>query len=317
MINKVAEFIKKDDDFVIATHINPDGDGVGASLAFAYLLRSLGKKAAVAISEQELPPQYQFLMDLDKWPKAATFKEKVLVALDVANEKRLGEQMSALAECRAAVNIDHHPDNSDFADINWVDVSVTSTSEMVFELFSKMEIELTVQPATCIYVGMLTDTGRWQYSNTTSKSFKIAARLVELGVRPQEVFSKIYEQQSVEWLKMMAIGLGRAVFEKESGLAYTIINQKDLKMSGASMSETENVIDWLRSVKDIDVAMVIKEAANGEVKVSLRSQEPIDVGRIAREQGGGGHRNASGFISKDKPEVIVDKVEKWLTEFSS
>ena len=317
MIEGLAALIKREDDFLVAVHVQPDGDAIGAALALGRLLRELGKSYRLAVADGgEIPPQYKWLPGIAEFTQQVTPAAKVFVTLDVANESRLGRLAPALAEAAITVNIDHHPDNPGFADHNWVDSTISSTSEMIFYLWEEMGVELTYEPALAIYVGMLTDTGRWQYSNTTSRSLRIAAELVRLGVKPIEVFKNVYESYSVEWFKLLALGLDKAVFDQDIGLAYTLITQEDLAHTGASLAESENLVDRLRSVIRINLAMVLKETRKGEIKVSLRSREPIDVGALARLFGGGGHRNASGFVSKEKPETIIESVKQWLTASS-
>lgn len=311
---KIVEVLGRQNEFLLATHGQPDGDAIGATLALGALLKELGKNTTISIEASEVPPQYQFLPYIDKIASAKDFsKYNVLIALDAANKARLGRISPAMDVCPITINIDHHPDNSDFAKINWIDEKVTSTSEQIFNLWKLMDIPLTKEAAICIYVGMLTDTGRWQYSNTTGHSLKVAAELLDLGVEPTEIFEKVYENFSVEAFKLLTAGLSKAVFELGLGFVYTIITQEDLKTTGAKMTETETLVDMLRSVKDINVAMVLKETDKHETKASLRSHHPVNVGNLARAFGGGGHDNAAGFVVTDKPYVVVDKVKQWLT----
>ena len=317
MISAIAETLRREDDFLVLTHVQPDGDGIGAMLALGHLLEALGKKHTLAVNNAgDIPPQYKFLPGADRLTTTNDPTGKVLITLDAANESRLGSLVIALERFPMTINIDHHPDNSAFAKINWIDPTATSTSEMVYDLWLQVGLPLNKEAALCIYVGMLTDTGRWQYSNTTGRSLEKAAKLLDAGVKPIEVFRRVFESYSVEWFKLLALGLQKAVFDKEAGLAHAVIGQSDLKATGANMAETENLVDWLRAVGDINVAMVLKETRPGEIKVSLRSQDPVDVGLLARRFGGGGHRNASGFTSKDTPEKIVKNVKQWLTDSS-
>ena len=314
MIEKIADTIKKERDFIVATHVQPDGDAIGALLALGFLLKGLGKNVTLAAGDHsEIPAQYRWLPGQDLIKSGAPAASKVLIALDVANASRLGASESLLAKCPITINIDHHPDNPGFADLNWVEPGLSSASEMVFDLWSRFDLPLTIDAATCIYVGMLTDTGRWQYSNASSRALRIAAELVDLGVVPVEIFNRIYENYSPQWFKLLAVGLEKAVFDTELGLAYTIINQLDQAKTGASLAESENLVEWLRSVTGITVSMVLKEMTRGDIKVSLRSRDPIDVGAVARRFGGGGHKNASGFISREAPETIIKNIKQCLT----
>ena len=314
---KIIDVLKEQNDFLLATHSQPDGDALGSTLALGALLKELGKNVTLSIEDSDVSPQYHFLPGIDKIVTVKdSSKYKVLITLDAANKKRLGRMLPAVDDCPVTINIDHHPDNSNFAQINWIDESVTSTSEQVYNLWKLMGVPLTIEAAICIYVGMLTDTGRWQYPNTTSHSLKVAAELVDLGIKPIEIFEQVYENYSVKSFKLLTVGLSKAVFEMEMGFVYTVIDQADLKATGAKMSETETLVDMLRSVKDINVAMVLKVPNASETKASLRSHPPVNVGSLARVFGGGGHDNAAGFVTTDKPDVVVEKVKQWLTASS-
>jgi len=317
LIEEIAGIVRNEDEFLVLTHVQPDGDGFGAMLAMGHLLEALGKKYTLAVANTgDIPPQYKFLPGADRVKAPESPSGKVLIALDAANLSRLGTLATELDRYSITINVDHHPDNSAFAKINWVDPAASSASEMIYDLWLQVGMAVSKAAALCIYVGMLTDTGRWQYSNTTGRCLEKAAKLLDAGVKPIEVFRRIFESYSVEWFKLLSVGLQKAVFDQEAGLAHAVISQSDLKATGANMAETENLVDWLRAVAGINVAMVLKETRQGEIKVSLRSQDPIDVGLLARGFGGGGHRNASGFISKDEPASIVRNVKKWLTDSS-
>jgi bifunctional oligoribonuclease and PAP phosphatase NrnA len=308
--SKLARLLRDEDDFLVATHVQPDGDGLGAMLALVHLLRGLGKKARPVIAEA-LPKQYSFLPGADFVEAPPTSHRGVFVAVDSANRDRLGQLAKLSDEAGISVNIDHHPDNPNFADYNWVEPATTSTSELIYDLWVELGIEPTVEAAVCIYVGMLTDTGRWQYSNTNAKGLRTAARLIDIGVNPNQLFQAIYEQNPVTWLRLLGIGLAKAEFIDDLGLAYTWLDRGDLAASGAEPGDADGIIDVLRSATGVDVAMVLKQLQPGETKVSLRSTR-ADVGLMAGHFGGGGHKNASGFISKDPLDQVVSAVEKWL-----
>jgi bifunctional oligoribonuclease and PAP phosphatase NrnA len=309
---ELARLFRAEDDFLIATHVQPDGDGLGAMLALERLCRRLGKRVRLAMVEP-VPKQYSFLPGADLVQAPPDSHQGVFVAVDAANRERLGQLAKLVEESRISINIDHHPDNPGFAGHNWVEPGATSTAELVYDLWVELGIEPPLEAAVCIYAGMLTDTGRWQYSNTNAKGLRTAAALIDIGVNPNKLFQAIYEQNPVGWLRLLGVGLAKAEFIDELGLAYTFIDRRDLAASGAEAGDADGIIDVLRSAGGVDVAMVIKQLQPGDTKVSLRSRK-TDVGLMARGFGGGGHKNASGFISKEPPDRVIDAVKKWLRE---
>lgn len=311
MKSKIASAIKRYNRFLVTTHVQPDGDGLGAMLAAARLLKKLGKDVRASIGKSEAPRQYRFLPGFDELA-APDGEVEVFMAVDVANRARLGDLAGLLDSAAVSINIDHHPDNPGFADLNWVEPGMTSASELVYELWRELDIELDADSALCLYTGMVTDTGRWQYSNTTPRALRVAARLLEQGVNPNAVFQQIYERNSISWLRLLSLGLGRAVFNEELGLAWVYITNSDLAVAGGSLAEVENLVDWLRSVESVRVAVVLKELKKGEIKASVRSRGSVNVGGMAGRFGGGGHKNAAGFISNESAEAIIAKISEWL-----
>ncbi len=315
--DQVLEAISNGRDFIIAAHVQPDGDALGAALALFLLLKELGKNVVFAINPDEVPAKYRFLPEIESVGRPRTFKGDTLITVDVATPTRLGDSQPALEAVECVVNIDHHPDNPRFGAVNWVESTKTSTSEMVLELWRAAGKVPTLDAAICIYVGMLTDTGNWQYSNTTSGSLRAAADLIDLGVEPNKIFSLIYESNTTGWLRLMGLGLTAAVIDKDLRFAYAIVTRADLEVAGAKAAEVENLVDWLRSLADVDVVLVIKETKTGEFKGSTRSGGSVDVGALARLYDGGGHHNAAGFTTTEAPSLVVAKVKKWLKSTAS
>ena len=315
--DRTLKAIKKGHDFIVAAHVQPDGDALGAALGLSLLLKKLGKNVVTAVDPNQVPAKYHFLPGIESvtWPR--TFKADTLITVDVANPDRLGDSKPALEAVECVVNIDHHPDNALFGAVNWVEPETTSTSEMILELWRATGMTPTLNAAVCIYVGMLTDTGNWQYSNTTSGGLRAAADLIEIGVEPNKIFSHIYESNTTGWLRLMGLGLTAAVIDKDLRFAYAIVTRADLEVAGAQAGEVENLVDWLRSLADVDIVLVIKETKTGEFKGSARSGGSIDVGALARLFNGGGHHNAAGFTTSEAPSLVVTRVKKWLTSTAS
>jgi bifunctional oligoribonuclease and PAP phosphatase NrnA len=309
----VAEAIRDHDRFLLTTHENPDGDALGSILAAKLALDALGKDAAMYLSGgAPLPAEYRFmpLAELRREPPADA-GERVLLALDCANESRLGEGQAALESAPLVLNVDHHHDNSRFGTVNLVVAEASSTGEIVRDLVRELGISLTPELAEALYIALVTDTGRFQYANTTPKALRLAAELVEAGANVHRVFQSVYETVQLAKLKLLARALDRAEVYEGGGVVVSYLLKTDFAEAGAAEPYTEGIIDFLRAVEGAELAALIREPpAPGRParRVSLRSSsDELDVSAIARASGdGGGHRQAAGFSSQLEIPEIVD-----------
>jgi len=310
-LEEAAHVLKEADVVVITVHVQPDGDALGGLLAMTRYFKNAGKTVCATWGEEiKIPDHYKWLPgveDIVDYNKC--IKAEVLLTLDCANERRLGLMEQKLSDFKTIINIDHHIDNSHFGTINVLDFDASATCEIIYDLLSAMDDGIDAGIATLLYTGIVTDTGRFQYQNTTSKTLRVSADLIDHGAVPSDIFHKIYENLSFASLKLLAKVLTRAKFVLESELIYSYILDDDLKETGATMADTENFIDYLRTAKEACVAAVFKGTPEGKLKVSLRSKGIIDVGSIAREGGGGGHRNAAGATL----DMTVDEAVEWLS----
>jgi bifunctional oligoribonuclease and PAP phosphatase NrnA len=257
-----------------------------------------------------LPGEYRFLPLeglLRELP--ADWSERTVLAVDCANESRLGGDAAVLDAAPYTINVDHHHDNSRFGDVNLVDARASSTAEVLRDVMRELGIELTPELAEPLYVALVTDTGRFQYSNTTSKALRLAAELVEAGADVRKVFQQVYENVQFAKLKLLARALERAQVYAGGGLVVSYLLRDDFAQVGAAEPYSEGIIDYLRAVEGADMAALIREPPRGGSparKVSLRaSHDELDVSAIARSSGGGGHRQAAGFASDDSIEEIT------------
>lgn len=265
-----------------------------------------------------IPPQYQFLpghKEISKLPEDS--EDSVFIALDCANLDRLGASKDLACGSKALINIDHHPDNSGFGSINIVDSKASSVSEMVYLILKYMGADFDKEISTCLYVGIVTDTGRFQYSNTTREALKTASELVELGADPNHIFQNVYENNSFAWLKIVGRGIEKAVFMPELTFVYTSITLDDFSQTGASLGETENLVDWLRGLQGVHISAVLKETKDKKVKVSLRSRGGFNVSAIANTFNGGGHKNAAGYVSDLELDEVIKALIAAVTEACS
>src|SRR5437667_4007052 len=312
-IESVVEAIRSHDRFLVTTHENPDGDALGCLLAAKLALERLGKDVAMYLGgEGPLPREYQWMPFEDLQRKLpADANERVLLALDCANESRLGPDPEVLASAPLVVNVDHHHDNSRFGGVNLVVADASSTGEILRDLFRELDVELTPEIAEALYIALVTDTGRFQYANTTPKALRLAAELVEAGADVHKVFQDVYESVQFAKLKLLARALERAQIYAGGRLVISYLLRDDFKEVGAAEPYSEGIIDSLRAVEGADMAALIREPPRGGAparRVSLRaSSDEVDVSEIARRSGdGGGHRQAAGFSSDKSIEEITE-----------
>ena len=311
-LREVAEAVRSHDRFLITTHENPDGDSLGSILAMKLALEQLGKDVVMYLSgETPLPQEYTF-MQLDgirrSLPEDAA--ERVVLALDCANERRIGPDPSLLERAPLVIDIDHHHDNTRFGNINVIVASASSTGEVLRDLFDVMGIDVTPNIAEALYIALVTDTGRFQYANTTPKTLRVAAELVEAGANVHRVFQTVYENIAFAKLKLLARALEHARVYEGGRMIVSHLERSDFEAAAAEEPFSEGIIDYLRAVEGAEVAALIREppTANGPLRrVSLRTRaQDIDVSAIARKSGGGGHPQAAGFSSESSVEEITD-----------
>src|SRR3989441_3496391 len=311
----VAEAIREHDRFVLTTHENPDGDALGSLLAANLALEQLGKDTIMVLhGDAPLPVEYGFmpLGDLQRrWPDDVA--ERVLLAVDCANESRIADP-EVLGRVLLSINVDHHHDNTRFGRINLVVADASSSGEVLRDLFRELGVELTSDIAEALYIALVTDTGRFQYTNTTPKALRLAAELVEAGADVHRVFQGVYESVQFAKLKLLARALERAQVVEGGRIVVSYLVRDDFVEVGAVEHYAEGLIDYLRAVEGSELVVFIREPPQSEGprhRVRLRaSLDEVDVSRIARLSGGGGHRQAAGFSSEDSIDEITAFVRR-------
>ena len=302
-LEAVVEAIRGRERFLVTTHENPDGDALGSLLASHVALGALGKDSVMFLAgPAPLPGEYRFLpLEALQRELPEDAAERTLLAVDCANESRLGADPAVLHQTPFTLNVDHHHDNSRFGDVNLVDAVASSTGEVLRDVFAELGVELTPELAEPLYVALVTDTGRFQYTNTTPKTLRLAAELVEAGADVHKVFQDVYENVQFAKLKLLARALERAQVYEGGGLVVSYLLRDDFAEVGAVEPYSEGIIDFLRAVEGADMAALIREPPRGGSparRISLRaSHDELDVSAIARASGGGGHRQAAGFSS--------------------
>jgi phosphoesterase RecJ-like protein len=313
-LRTIAEAIREHDRYLVTTHENPDGDALGSLLAAKLTLEQLGKDVVIYLAgDTPLPREYQFmnLGELARKPPADA-NERVVLAVDCANERRLGPDPSLLKRALLVIDIDHHHDNSRFGQRNHIEADASSTGEIMRDLIRELDVKLTPEIAEALYIAIVTDTGRFQYANTTSKALRVAAELVEAGADVHRVFQGIYENVAFAKLKLIAKALDHARVFEGGRVIVSHLEREDFDAVGAEEPYSEGIIDYLRAVEGAEIAALIREppTQNGPTRrVSLRTTtEGIDVSQIARKSGGGGHQMAAGFSS----EASVDEITEFI-----
>jgi bifunctional oligoribonuclease and PAP phosphatase NrnA len=315
-LKTIAEAIREHDRFLVTTHENPDGDALGSLLATKLMLEQLGKDVVAYLAgDVPLPREYEFmgLNDLRREPPVDA-TERVLLAVDCANERRLGPDPSVPRGAAVVIDIDHHHDNTRFGQFNYIDGRASSTGEILFDLLKELGVELTPEIAEALYIAIVTDTGRFQYANTTAKSLRLAAELVEAGADVHRVFQGVYENVAFAKLKLTARALEHAKVYEGGRVVVSHLEKSDFDAAGAEEPYSEGIIDLLRAVEGAEIAALIREppTRNGPTRrVSLRTTaESVDVSAIARKSGGGGHPQAAGFSSEASLEEIIEFIRR-------
>jgi phosphoesterase RecJ-like protein len=313
-IQAVVAALRDNDRFVVTSHEAPDGDALGSMLATELALRQLGKDAVMFLGgPAPLPGEYRFL-ELEQCglqrTRPADLSDRVLVAVDCASANRVGAEPGLVEAAPFIVNIDHHHDNPRFGDVNLIVADASSTGEVLADVFRELDVQLTSEIAEALYVALVTDTGRFQYANTTPKALRLAADLVEAGADVHRVFQGVYENVQFAKLKLLARALDRARVLEGGEIVVSHLLRDDFEAVGASEPYSEGIIDFLRSAEGALVSALIREPPRDGAparKVSLRSSvDEVDVSAIARKSGGGGHREAAGFSSDLSVDEITD-----------
>jgi phosphoesterase RecJ-like protein len=307
----VLERLREDQRFVLAAHEGPDGDALGSLVGMQGLLTALGKDSVMFISPDDLPlpREYRFfsLESMIRLPPADV-AERTVVFLDCGNIDR--NSASVLRDGAHLLNIDHHHDNTRFGTLNHVVPDASCTAEIVWDLMHGLGVHPTSAVAEALYIGLITDTGRFMYENTGPRAHQMAAELIEAGVDVPGVYRRLYEGVPLGKLTLLALALAQLQRYDDCELAIATLSADDFDRAEAEESYSEGIIDELRALEGTKVAVLVRELSSGERKgqhkVSLRAtDDDVDVSIIARAQGGGGHRRAAGFSTTLEPQELI------------
>lgn len=308
-MKRIAEFIKKNNKFLVCMHTDPDGDTIGSSCALAMMLKKLKKKVKVYSSEP-IPQKYRFIKHTDKISSFVGDNEKfdAVITLDCSAKKRVSCEHEIERLSGTIINIDHHSDNALFGHINLVKES-SSTGELIYELAKMLKVKIDKNVGEAIYSAIITDTGNFKYDNTSRKVFLIAAELIKIGVSPYETALKIYETKSENEIKFLGKALSSIKFYQGRKVGLIALTNSMINKMHAKPDEMTQIVDYIRSVKDVEIAVLIRENKKGTVKINLRSKEK-NVQLIAKSLGGGGHPKAAGILMNESISSAKEKILK-------
>ena len=315
-LDRAAEAIKAAGSLALACHVTPDGDALGSMLALHRLALAVGKESVASWPEPfVVGPHYTFLPGLDLATKPVDFPAvpEVMVTFDCGSMERLGELAGPAQAARTLVVVDHHATNDGYGAINAIDADAAASAVIVRRLVDRLGWPLDREAAICLFTGLVCDTGRFQYDNTTPEVFELAAELTRFGIPVAAINRQLFEEHRMAYLRLVASALERAQLDPDRRFVATWVTADDLEDHGVGLEETEGLIDLVRRTSEADVSCVLKETPDG-TKVSLRAVSDIDVGAIATSFGGGGHRAAAGF-NDDRPvadvlDAIRDKIPR-------
>lgn len=310
MISEIIEAIHKGKKFLITAHVRLDGDALGSELALYLMLKDM-KKEVVIYNQDRTPERYQFLPAAHQITHSISNVEQydTCFVLDCSELDRVGHEAENIKKIKTIINIDHHVSNNGFCSLKILDPHAGSTGELVFRLMRDMHFKMSKDICTNLYTAIITDTGSFRYASTTAETFLAASALVKDGANPQRIAENIYESDSPIKIRLLARALSTLSLDLESKVGSMVVTQKDLQETGAAWEHTEGFVDLPRTVRGIEVSVLYTQREKNHYKLSLRSKARVNVEKVAKHFGGGGHVHASscwiqGDIESIKSQVI-------------
>ncbi len=314
-LKKIINRIVSSDKIAVVSHVSPDGDAVGSSLALAIALRNSGKTVDVYL-EDGVPAVYSFLNAsdtvLNEWPGE---EYNLAIALDAGDLDRLGKSVQVFNSAQVRINIDHHITNTNFGQYNYVDINASSTGEVIYKLIGMLELELNKEIAECLYVAIATDTGGFRYGNTTSNSMLAAAQLLRHDIEVSEITRRIFELTTEKKVRLLGAAISSLEIAAEGRAALMYLSNEERERLGAVSEDFEGIVNIARNIAGVEVAAFLVERQPKEFKVNFRSNSYVDVSEIAVRHGGGGHKRAAGCTITGIPLIeAMEKLKKELLE---
>jgi phosphoesterase RecJ-like protein len=307
-LQQIVNAIRSRERFVLSSHARPDGDSIGSQLAMAYALRELGKQVVVVNADPAPPPLQQFpgVGDIVIAPRVEGAFDAAII-MECGDLTRTGVEG---LDRYFVINIDHHPDNRAYGAINWFDSTAAACGEMVYALVGALAVKVTVNIATHVYLAILTDTGSFHYSGISPRTFDICREVVEAGVDPVRVARDVYDSNNMGRLKLFGAVLSGMQIDRTGRIAIVYVDHEMAREAGGTYEDTEGLINLPLTVKEIQAVIFFKQIEGEQYRVSMRSKGDVDVGLVAKEYGGGGHRNAAGCTATGG----IDTLQKQFVE---
>lgn len=303
-LEQLKSLIDQADEIGVVSHVNPDGDNLGSSLGLARALRNYGKDVEV-LGHDTIDNYLKFLPDLEYYKNDYKDSYDLLLILDASEFDRIGDAQPVAHNSKKTAVIDHHLGGKITSDLNIIHPDAPATCQLVYEIINKLDLPLDEKTASLLFTGIVTDTGRFMYYDTNRETFDVAGKLIDAGADKDFIYQALYQNKPIKTLKFETDLIANAEFMENK--VFAIASKDKVDEFGVQMGDSEHVVNILRDLEGIEVAMLLKEYDNGEYKVSMRSKG-IDIAKVARENGGGGHVNASGFsIFDDSLESAAKK----------
>lgn len=314
MRSKINDTINKSESILLLTHESPDGDAIGSVLSFYHYLTSINKFVDMIILD--VPKVFDFLPCIDKIVDNIDKEYDLGIVLDCASRERIGQNGDLFSRCRETIVIDHHISNTNYGDVNYIMGDVSSCCQVVYYLFKEMGISISKEIGEAIITGVLTDTNGFGHNGVDGNTFKLASELIDIGVNIHNIYQKVLWMKTMSQYNLMKIGIERLEFLYDGKVAFTYILEDDFNKVGAILGEHEGIVDIGRNIDGVLVSVFIRE--NNGWSISLRSTGMIDVGKIALNLGGGGHKMAAGgklYGSLDEVKArVINEIEKVLND---
>ena len=309
-MDKAIKIIRESESIYLASHVQPDGDNIGSLLALGMALKKINKDVKI-LKVDNIPSDYKFLPSVELIKDYEIEKEiDLFIALDSGDIERLGIGKQFAKNANFIINIDHHISNTNFGDINIVSPSAAATGEIVYEFIRKMEIDIDKDIATCLYTAISTDTGSFIYSNTSYKTHLIAADLIKAGIDTSDININLYQRKSFERTRLLIDVVKDMEMYFNNKLGMASVTQELLMSNNAKLEDSEGIISFIRDIDSVEVACLLKEIDEKEIKISLRSKKEIDVSKICAKFDGGGHKRAAGctlYMGIDEAKKLILK----------
>jgi bifunctional oligoribonuclease and PAP phosphatase NrnA len=308
MFQKIKEAVGRGNRFLVATHVDPDGDALGTAFALYFGLRSMGKDVSVFLGGA-VPYQYKFL------PAPGNIVQEIpedgydtAIVVDCGDLSRVGDGNEILKGMNCLINVDHHETNEAFGQINIIDERASSSAELAYLVLKALGVKFTYDIAVNIYTAVFTDTGSFRYDNTNQRAFKICEEMTELGVVPSRVAGEVYECHPKERYLLLCLVLGTLEFFGNDRVATVYVTEEMFEKTGTNREYTEGFVEHIKEIRSVDVACLMREVGNGKFKVSMRSKGEFNVAAVAYRFGGGGHQKAAGCTIEGSIEEVKNKL---------